>query len=159
MKNFIKSQGIIAVLAVFGLAALSFAACARQPVDFIERGFTAMNAENFEQAIADFDQAISLEQNITYAHLGRAYSFISKNEWDGVAAAFMDAITSTPAYIDAFSQRIHLDIVEDFDQVRAGFESNLNSDLVERIRGDVDIVLRLAYHGVNMALMLNSLED
>lgn len=69
------------------------------------RAFVYYEQGDFETALADYEQAMALDPNYTYARSGRAYSYYSMGRYDEAVAAFDEAIALDPNYVDAYNGR------------------------------------------------------
>jgi len=125
--------------------------------DYFQSGMAALNARNYDQAIADFEQAVSLDQNITMAYLGIAYSYDLKGDEEGgdTIEALIGAINSMPSVIEAFDQRIYVDFRDEFYLIIADFESRLEINT----NGVDDFALHLAMQSGAFRLMMNEPEE
>jgi tetratricopeptide (TPR) repeat protein len=58
-----------------------------------------------DRAIADFNQAIRLDQNVPFAYLFRGGAYYAKGDHDRAIADYTEAIRLSPAYASAYSNR------------------------------------------------------
>lgn len=77
----------------------------KEPAAFVSRGEIFTNQEAYANAEADFDFAISLDEEYASAYLGRGIMFRDRAEYDAAAADFDHALELAPALSDAHVQR------------------------------------------------------
>jgi len=124
--------------------------------DYFQRGIAAMNARNFDQAIADFDQAVSQNQNTTLAQLGRAYSFAFKEEWPDATDSLTAAIMSMPGVINALEKHIMYDFGGDYEKATADFEAALGIELTDDFKDEIADTSHWAMQRVNTYLAMSA---
>ena len=163
MKNFIRLTGIIVLCAIVFIGCASTGGSqssqpAASTANYYQSGIAALNALNFDQAIADFNQAVSNEQNNVQAHFGLAYSYAFKDEWGDVTDNILMAITSLPIFIEAYNQRIYEDFRDDYFQTQADFEDELKIDL-SGIKEDMEMSEHFALQDGARILFMNEAEE
>jgi len=126
--------------------------------DYFQRGIAAMNARDFDQAIEDFNEAVSRNVNTTQAHIGRAYSFVFKEEWSDATDSLADAIMSLPDVIDAFNRSDSYDFGDDFNRALADFEAALSIELTDDFKEEIVVSGHYAAQRISTGLILNSME-
>lgn len=72
---------------------------------YVDRGFTLLNNQDNDQAIADFTKAIELDPKYAHAYLGRGNANILKAEHDRAIADYTKAIELDPKFADAYYYR------------------------------------------------------
>ena len=152
-KLFVSALVLVIVVSVF-TACLSLLTPAK--TDYFQRGMAALNAGNFDQAIADFNQAVSLDQNKTKAYIGLAYSYEFKDIGDEVVNALTNAILSMPTVIDALSRHIYVDFRDEFSLIIADFETALQID-ISGIKSNLDMSAHFAMQSGARHLMMNEM--
>jgi len=126
--------------------------------DYFQRGIAAMNAGDFDQAIEAFNEAVSRNVNTTQAHIGRAYSFVFKEEWSDATDSLADAIMSLPGVIDAFNRSDSYDFGDDFNRALADFEAALSIELTDDFKDEIVVSGHYAAQRISTGLILNSME-
>src|SRR5262245_3810841 len=78
----------------------------RSPADAaFERGVAALTSSAYDQAIADFTQAITLNPQRVEAYHNRGEAYRRKGDYDRALADYSQALTVNPAYAPAYYNR------------------------------------------------------
>ena len=72
---------------------------------YLEQGNKHYNREEFEQAIADYNQAIQLNPKYAYAYNNRGIVYYNQGKYDLAIADYNQAIQLNPKYANAYYNR------------------------------------------------------
>lgn len=99
---------VLAFGCIIGLAGISVLGEKRTPVtaiDWNNQGLTHYHAGNYNQAIADFNQALQRDPNLTAAYHNRARTHFDQGAWDKAIADYGEVIRRQPASAEAYNLR------------------------------------------------------
>ncbi len=77
----------------------------RVPLAYNNRGFAFYHKGQLDQAIEDFNKAISLDPSSYKAYLNRGAAFVNKGQLSQAAADFDKAIALNPSYSEAYNAK------------------------------------------------------
>jgi tetratricopeptide (TPR) repeat protein len=72
---------------------------------FVESGKTYFRMGEYDKAIADFTQAISINPNTTDVYILRGFAYDEKQDYDKAIADYTQAIRLDPKYATAYGNR------------------------------------------------------
>ena len=73
--------------------------------EHINQGVTNYEAGNFEQAIEDYDQSISLDPNFIEAYVNRGHCYRNMGEFQQAVESYNQAINLNPKHAQAYFLR------------------------------------------------------
>jgi tetratricopeptide (TPR) repeat protein len=106
------------------------------------RGLKYMDADDYTQAISDFNQSIALDSSVAATWFNRGTSKFSIDDFEGALADYNRAVAIKPGYVDAFYNRGVL-----FD-TKGDYESAI-ADYTKVLELKPDYLDALYYRGVD----------
>ncbi|WP_181357599.1 tetratricopeptide repeat protein [Stenomitos frigidus] len=110
------------------------------PIDFVKRGVAKSSKKDFEGAIADFNQAITLKRDYAPAYYNRGYAYVQTNNRRAAIADYSQVILLKPnnAYVRYERGVLRVEAgekegaIEDFQQAATLFKQQLNGKWQDR---------------------------
>jgi tetratricopeptide (TPR) repeat protein len=99
---------VVAAVLYFSLAMITLDLAACSPFDataYNQRGIGYYNKDDYDRAIADYDQAIKLQPDLADAYCNRGYAYEGKDDHDRAIADFDQAIKLQPDLAEAYFGR------------------------------------------------------
>jgi clan AA aspartic protease (TIGR02281 family) len=94
---------------------------------YSNRGLALLSKNDFDHAIADFDQAISLDSGSFEFHKNRGNAYGAKNDFDHAIADFDEAIRLNPSFAIAYNNRGFVYLRKgDIDRAIADYSEAIN---------------------------------
>ena len=91
---------------LFTLALLvSFSSFGQTSEEYLNRGISKANLQDYTGAIADYTKAIEIDPNYALAYVNRGISKANLQDYTGAIADFTKAIEIDPNYADAYGNR------------------------------------------------------
>lgn len=130
---------------------------------FIRRGDAKYNRRNYEDAIADYSEAIRLSPDNAQAYLGRGNAQYALEQYPEALTDYDEALKHDPDYVDAFNGRGNVKFArKDFEGAIQDYNQAIQSDpqfaLAFYNRGNVKSALkehRAAIEDFSQAIRLN----
>jgi tetratricopeptide (TPR) repeat protein len=121
-----RDPGVVQASAVGSGAQYRVPRCAG---DYLDRGISRNLKGEFDQALADFHQAIRLDPGCAQAYLNRGIAWKAVGEYGKAIADFTEAIDLDPKLTVAFVNRgLTVQAREDYDQALSDFEEAIKLD-------------------------------
>jgi tetratricopeptide (TPR) repeat protein len=96
----VAAAGIIGVLFLIGqVTGMS------SGVDYTGRGNAHVNEGQYDQAIADYNQALEIDPGDAAAYYGRGYAYENKGHYEQAIADYTLALEINPSLVDAYNSR------------------------------------------------------
>ncbi|MGZ5025674.1 MAG: DUF6165 family protein [Methylobacter sp.] len=95
----------------------------KQPSAYSNRGIALNKLKRFDQALADYDQAIALKPDFAEAYSNRGGALKELKRFDDALSSYDQAITLRPDYAEAYSNRaIVLKELKRYDEALAAYD-------------------------------------
>lgn len=136
--------------------------------DFVNRAAGALNANDYERALADYQCALQINPDNSDALFGRAYSYYNLKEYTESEADYTRYIEIVPTSGDAYNNRGNIYYaLGDYDRARADYDKAIALPYEEKLypyynRGILNYELgdyTAAINDLSEAIELNSLDS